>query len=492
MANILIVDDDVAHRTMLRMMLRGWGYETTELDDGDAAVAAVKERAWDAVLMDVRMARMSGIEALGQIVEYNPAIPVLIMTAYSSVESAVEALRMGAYDYLIKPLDFDVLKLTLERALDHIRLAEENKNLRNKLAVGGAQEGGAMRGVIGHSPAMKELGELVNTVAPSDATVLITGESGTGKELVAKAIHGGSARAKKRMVTVNCAALAESLLESELFGHERGAFTGADKRRDGLFVQADGGTLMLDEIGEMPVLLQAKLLRVLQQGEVQRVGSDTTLKVDVRIIAATNRNLAEEVAAGRFREDLFYRLNVIAVPMPALRERRDDVPLLAMHFLSMYAERNRKELKGFTPQAMDALVKYDWPGNVRELENAVERAVIMSVGDYVGERELPSTVRHFVESEGFSVGFHGGLGEELDVKGENFVITQEVMEEEKTGAEQNTNQESFFASLSLEDLERRAIVATLQDCADNKSEAARRLGITRSTLHNKLKKYGLE
>ncbi len=489
MATILIVDDDVAHRTMLRMMLRGWGYTTTELDDGDAAIAAVRERAWDAVLMDVRMARVSGIEALGQIVEYNPAIPVLIMTAYSSVESAVEALRMGAYDYLIKPLDFDVLKLTLERALDHTRLAEENKNLRNKLASGeGAQDAGTMRGVIGHSPAMKELGELVNTVAPSDATVLITGESGTGKELVAKAIHGGSARAKKRMVTVNCAALAESLLESELFGHERGAFTGADKRRDGLFVQADGGTLMLDEIGEMPVLLQAKLLRVLQQGEVQRVGSDTTLKVDVRIIAATNRNLAEEVAAGRFREDLFYRLNVIAVPMPALRERRDDVPLLAMHFLGMYAERNRKELKGFTPQAMDAMVKYDWPGNVRELENAVERAVIMSVGEYVGERELPSTVRHF-------------MGQEVEVQDEDGAKPSEVGSnaEQEAVIEEATRQEgpievreSFFASLSLEALERRAIVATLQDCGDNKSEAARRLGITRSTLHNKLKKYGLE
>ncbi len=490
MATILIVDDDVAHRTMLRMMLRGWGYETTELDDGDAAVAAVKERAWDAVLMDVRMARVSGIEALGQIVDYNPAIPVLIMTAYSSVESAVEALRMGAYDYLIKPLDFDVLKLTLERALDHTRLAEENKNLRNKLAVDGPDDGGAMRGVVGHSQAMKELGELVHTVAPSDATVLITGESGTGKELVAKAIHAGSARAKKRMVTVNCAALAESLLESELFGHERGAFTGADKRRDGLFVQADGGTLMLDEIGEMPVLLQAKLLRVLQQGEVQRVGSDTTLKVDVRIIAATNRNLAEEVTAGRFREDLFYRLNVIAVPMPALRQRRDDVPLLAMHFLGMYAERNRKDVKGFTPQAMDALVKYDWPGNVRELENAVERAVIMTVGDYVGERELPSTVRLVGEYATQDTSITS-----LDINenciGECIAKPADPIADPTTGLT-GANPESFFASLSLEDLERRAIVATLQDCADNKSEAARRLGITRSTLHNKLKKYGLE
>lgn len=481
MPTILIVDDDIAHRTMLRMVLRGWSYDTVEVDDGDTAIEAVKERAWDAVLMDVRMARVNGIEALKLIMEYNPAIPVLIMTAYSSVETAVEALRMGAYDYLIKPLDFDVLRLTLERALDHTRLAEENKELRHQLASGG--DGEAVNGIVGHSAPMKDLAALIATVAPSEATVLITGESGTGKELVAKAIHAGSERKKKKMVTVNCAALNESLLESELFGHERGAFTGADKRRDGLFVQADGGTLMLDEIGEMPVLLQAKLLRVLQQGEVQRVGSDTPLKVDVRIIAATNRNLAEEVAEGRFREDLFYRLNVIAVPMPALRERADDVPLLSMHFLGIYAERNRKQVKGFTPQAMDALVKYPWPGNVRELENAVERSVIMTTGDYVGERELPLAVRQCVSTEAIA-GAAEMFGQE----------SHKAQEQKPEGAhaESSDNQQDFFAGLSLEDIERRAIMATLQDCEDNKSEAARRLGITRSTLHNKLKKYGLE
>lgn len=455
---ILIVDDDAGHRAMLRTVLRGWGYATDEADDGEGAVAAVHERAWDAVLMDVRMARMGGIEALKNIVEYNPAIPVLIMTAYSSVETAVEALRMGAYDYLIKPLDFDVLRITLERALDHIRLASENRELRDRLSVDGG-----VSGIVGRSEPMRELAELVATVAPSEASVLITGESGTGKELVARAIHMGSARRDKMLVTVNCAALSESLLESELFGHERGAFTGADRRREGRFVQADGGTIFLDEIGEMPVLLQAKLLRALQQGEVQRVGSDTPLNVDVRIIAATNRDLREEVAAGRFREDLFYRLNVIGIHMPALRERRDDIPLLAAYFLDRYAERNRKHLKGFTPQAMDMLLKYDWPGNVRELENAVERAVIMATGDYLGERELPMSVRH-VTGNGMTTGMAAGALPGFDP----------------------------YAGLSLEDLERRAIIATLREAGENKSEAARRLGITRATLHNKLKKYDLE
>lgn len=460
---ILIVDDDQAHRTMLRTMLRGWQYSAEEADDGSVAVSKVQERAYDAILMDIRMARMSGIEALRHIMAHNPAIPVLIMTAYSSVNTAVEALKIGAYDYLTKPLDFDELKLTLERALDHTRLASENRELRSSLSAGQA----ASR-IIGRSEAVRRLTELVATVAPSDATVLITGESGTGKELVARAIHEGSSRRDRPLVTVNCAALTESLLESELFGHEKGAFTGADKKRDGRFVQADGGTLFLDELGEMSLALQAKLLRALQQGEIQRVGSDNPLRVDVRVIAATNRNLTAEVTAGRFREDLFYRLNVIGIAVPALRERRDDIPLLAGHFLTRYAERNRKMLKGFTPQAMNCLVNYDWPGNVRELENAVERAVIMSMGEYVTGRELPPDI---AAADG-----------ETDITA--------AMPDTDTPLPETVHDP--YAGLSLENLERRAIEATLRECADNKSEAARRLGITRATLHNKLKKYGME
>ena len=308
--------------------------------------------------------------------------------------------------------------------------------------------------ILGRSRPVRELVEMVETVAPTEATVLITGESGTGKELVARAIQSASLRKDKPFVTINCAALAENLLESELFGHEKGAFTGADRRREGRFVQADKGTLFLDEIGEMPLSLQAKLLRVLQQGEVQRVGSDEPLTVDVRVIAATNRVLADEVAAGRFREDLFYRLNVIGLEVPPLRARQEDIPLLAAAFLERHAAANRKSLKGFTPQAMDAMLRYSWPGNVRELENAVERAVILTTTDYVTERALPLTVQNAPPA-----------------------------------AEDDL---SALGSMSLEDVEKKAIEATLRETEDNKSEAARRLGITRATLHSKLKKYGLE
>ena len=438
---ILIVDDDSPHRSMLRTVLRGWGYAVEEAEQ-------VKARAFDAVLTDVRMARLDGIAALREIREWNPSIPVLIMTAWSSVQNAVDALRLGAYDYLTKPLELDELKLALERALDHTRLARESQEP-------GRAQSEASSLLLGRSEAMRELVEMVETVAPTEATVLVSGESGTGKELVARAIQAASTRRDKPFVTINCAALAENLLESELFGHEKGAFTGADRRREGRFVQAHGGTLFLDEIGEMPLSLQAKLLRVLQQGEVQRVGCDETIKVDVRVIAATNRVLADEVAAGRFREDLFYRLNVIGLEVPPLRARREDIPLLASTFLERHAAANRKTIKGFTPQAMDAMLRYGWPGNVRELENAVERAVILSGGEYVAERALPLAVQNAPVPD--------ADGEEL-----------------------------ALGSMSLEDVERKAIEATLRETEDNKSEAARRLGITRATLHSKLKKYGLD
>ena len=419
----------------------------TAPEDGTAAVEQVKQKAFDAVLTDVRMARMDGIAALREIREWNPSIPVLIMTAWSSVQSAVDALRLGAYDYLTKPLELEELKLALERALDHTRQARENQEP-------GRTQSEASSLLLGRSDAMRELVNMVETVAPTEATVLISGESGTGKELVARAIQAASTRRDKPFVTINCAALAENLLESELFGHEKGAFTGADRRREGRFVQAHGGTLFLDEIGEMPLALQAKLLRVLQQGEVQRVGCDETIKVDVRVISATNRVLAEEVAAGRFREDLFYRLNVIGLEVPPLRARREDIPLLASTFLERHAAANRKTIKGFTPQAMDAMLRYGWPGNVRELENAVERAVILSGGEYIAERALPLAVQNASDAP--------------------------------------EDEELALGSMSLEDVERKAIEATLRETDDNKSEAARRLGITRATLHSKLKKYGLD
>ena len=449
-AQVLIVDDDLAHRSMLKTIIRGWGYEVAEADDGAVAVEMVKERSFDSILMDIRMITMDGITALECIKQHNPAIPVLIMTAFSSVDTAVKALKIGAYDYLTKPLDFDVLKITLERMLDHTRLVTENKELRNIL------EPDSM-GMVGNSEPIKEIRSVIQTIAPSDATVLITGESGTGKELVANAIHSASRRSNKPFVAINCAALSENLLESEMFGHERGAFTGADKRREGRFLQADGGTLFLDEVGEIPVSLQPKLLRALQQGEVQRVGSDTVEHVDVRVITATNRKLAEEVEQGTFREDLYYRLNVITLRVPPLRERQGDVPLLAEFFLKKYSQKNRKNIKGLAPQAMDMLIHYAWPGNVRELENVIERAVIMTMGEYVSTRELPLSL----------------------TSGDNTLPPQETSVSVLTG-------------MSLDELEQKAILATLEECDYNKSKASRKLGITRATLHNKLKRYGFE
>ena len=302
-SHILIVDDDLNHLKTLQTIVRSWGYQVSTADDGVKAVESVKEKPFALILMDVRMAQMSGIEALKQIKQYNPAIPILIMTAYSSVDSAVEALKSGAYDYLTKPLDFEVLKISLARALEHSGLKAENATLKSKMSADYELEN-----IIGRSRPMKELVDMMSMVAPSEATVLITGESGTGKELIAKSIHHNSQRKDRALVVVNCAALTETLLESELFGHEKGAFTGADKRREGRFKQADKGTIFLDEIGETSAAMQAKLLRVIQEREIQRVGGEETLSVDVRILAATNRNLEEDVKNGKFREDLFYKI----------------------------------------------------------------------------------------------------------------------------------------------------------------------------------------
>jgi two-component system response regulator HydG len=314
-----------------------------------------------------------------------------------------------------------------------------------------------LKNIIGTSKAMKELVDMLAMVAPSEATVLITGESGTGKELIARSIHYNSPRKDHSLVIVNCAALTETLLESELFGHEKGAFTGADKRREGRFMQANKGTIFLDEIGEMSPMMQAKLLRVIQEREIQRVGSDDALKVDVRILAATNRKLENDVADGKFREDLYYRLNVVTVDVPPLRDRQDDIPLLAQHFLEKYSKKNRKQVKGFSPTAMDILLKYDWPGNVRELENAVERSVILLNGDYISEKELPLN------------------------------ITQTYSEESNWVATQPSNTEPR----PLEEVEKEAILAALEASGGNKSETARTLGINRKTLHKKLKNYGV-
>ena len=444
---ILIVDDDAAHRTMLRTLLSQWGYAVFEADDGQTAIDAVQDRYFNLILMDVRMLKVSGLEALERIKAYNPAIPIIIMTAFSSVETAVEALKKGAYDYLTKPLDFDKLKLTIGRAVEHTQLKAENRMLKESLG-----KHFDRRNIIGRSPSMVQLLESVAQVAPSEATVLITGESGTGKELIAGALHYNSHRKDGPFIKINCAALTETLLESELFGHEKGAFTGADRRKEGCFIQADGGSLFLDEVSEMSLTMQVKLLRVLQEREVIRVGGEVPLPVDVRVICATNKNLEDLLRQGEFREDLYYRLNVVGLTLPPLRNRRDDIPLLAQHFLDMFAQKNRKTIEGFTPQSLDAVVKHDWPGNVRELMNAIERGVVLSRGHLLDTADLRL------------------LGEESLPEPDD-----QIVEDDLPG--------------SLEAVERTTILKTLELAGGNKSEAARRLGITRKTLHKKLKKY---
>ncbi|MBN1277784.1 MAG: sigma-54-dependent Fis family transcriptional regulator [Deltaproteobacteria bacterium] len=447
---ILIVDDDSGHRTMLKTLLRGWGYSISEADDGSAAVDRVRNQAFDLILMDIRMIKVSGLEALKLVKEYNPAIPVIIMTAYSSVETAVEALKKGAYDYLTKPLDFDELRLTMERAMEHTHLKEENRLLKERLG-----EHFNRRNIIGRSPAIVRLMETIAQVAPTEATVMITGESGTGKEEVAIALHLNSNRKDGPFIKINCAAITETLLESEMFGHEKGAFTGAHRRKEGRFLQASGGTLFLDEISEMPLSMQVKLLRVIQEREITRVGGEEVLKIDVRLIAASNKDLLEEVRAGRLREDLFYRLNVVNLFIPPLRDRKEDIPLLAQHFLEIFSKKNNKQIKGFTPQAMDRLIRYRWPGNVRELMNAVERGVVLSMSEYLIDDDFP-------------------------------LIHDDSVEDELKSADTGTP-----ASVPLEQVEKETIIRTLESAGGNKSETARRLGITRKTLHKKLKKYGI-
>ena len=446
-ARILVVDDDQGHRAMLRATLRAEGYEVVEAGDGQEALDQVADRAVDLVLLDLRMPRMDGETALAKLRERNPALPILIMTAYGSVDTAVNALKAGAYDYLTKPLDTDELLLSLARTLEHFQLKAENRALRDRLG-----EGSAFSGIIGRSPAMHELIGVLETAAPSDANIFLTGESGTGKDLVARAIHDASERCDGPFVAVSCAAIPGPLLESELFGHERGAFTGAVRRHLGKFEQAHGGTIFLDEIGDMPPELQAKLLRVLQSRQVERLGGEELIEVDVRVVSATNIELEAAIADRTFRRDLYYRLAVISAHLPELRQRQADIPLLADHFLAEYAARNDRALRGFTPAAMDLLTRYGWPGNVRELENAVERAVILSQGEFIDADGLPEAVRGAGDAPEPGTGVRGGH--------------------------------------SVEEVMRELILKTLEQTDGNRTEASRLLGISRQTLLTRLKEYG--
>jgi len=447
---ILLVDDDMAHRTMLQANLSAAGYSIVALADGDEVLPFLETEYVDLIVLDMKMARMDGLETLKVLQNSVYAtLPVIVLTAFSSVEKAVLAMREGACDYVAKPIDIDELQLVIERALEVKALQEENKQLRTELA-----SRDSFAGMVGSSPAMKELYATLKLVAPTDATVLINGESGTGKELVANALHRHSRRSKEAFITINCAALHENILESELFGHEAGAFTGAVARRKGCFEQADGGSLFLDEIGDMSLPTQAKILRVLQEGELNRLGGDTTIRVDVRLIAATHKDLQQMITAGTFRQDLFFRLSVVPVELPPLRERRSDIPKLAGLFLTRYAEKNRKDLKDFHPEVMRIFMGFSWPGNIRELENTVERAVILCRGEQITVQELAPGL------------LPAGTGQEKEIT-------------------------SPSAMPTLRDMEKEMIRATLDDNGGNKSRTARILGIARQTLLNKIKEYSL-
>jgi len=446
MKKILVVDDDAAHGRMLKLLMADWGFDVYLADDGTTGVEMVKEQPFDMILMDMKMVKMSGMEALQLIKMYNPSLPVVIMTAYSSVQTAIKALKIGAYDYLTKPLDFDKLKLTIDRLFERISLKTENRDLKTRL-----KEKSLAHDIIGKSPAILSLLDTIHMVAPTDANVLVMGESGTGKELVSSAIHFNSSRKDQPYVRINCAAITETLLESELFGHEKGSFTGAYKKRKGRFLLADKGSILLDEIGEMSIGMQVKLLRVIQEKEITPVGSDQNIKTDVRIIAATNKDLKKLSEKGGFRQDLYYRLNVVSVEIPPLRERKEDIPTLALHFLELFSQKNKRDIKGFSPDAMDAMIRYEWEGNVRELMNCVERGVVLARSDYISIEDLA-----FIKAQ---------IADKMDV-------------------------ETGFGNIRLSQIEEKAILSTLESAGGNKSEASRRLGITRKTLLKKLKQYG--
>jgi two-component system response regulator HydG len=442
---ILVVDDERAHRLMLRAHLEDTGYQVLEAEDGEKALETAAATAIDLVLLDLVMPRMDGMAALARLKTLNPELPVLIMTAHGSIESAVSALKQGAEDYLPKPLDIEEVQIKIQRHLNAVGLARQVAAQAERLG-----ERFDFSALWGDSPPMLRLKDTLAMVAPAEATVLISGESGTGKEVVAQIIHQNSRRQKGPLVKVNCAALQENLLESELFGHEKGAFTGAASRREGRFKTADTGSLFMDEVGEMSPATQAKLLRALQDGEYSPLGSDRTYKSDVRVIAATNRDLALDVAQGRFREDLYYRLNVVNLEMPPLRDRGEDIIILAERFLTRFNQKNQRDLAGFSPAARSRLLAYHWPGNVRELINLVERAVIMAPGPLIELGDLPLALQ------------------EADTVVES----------------------GLRAGLTVREMERALIEKTLDATGGNRTQAAKMLGITRKTLQNKIKEYG--
>ncbi|HDZ91473.1 MAG: sigma-54-dependent Fis family transcriptional regulator [Deltaproteobacteria bacterium] len=441
MPRILVVDDEEAMRESLNDWLKEDGYEVGLAAGGQEAIDMVRDDPWEIILLDLKMPGMDGLETLKHLKEVRPEAEILMMTAYATVDTAVQAMKEGAFDYLVKPFDPDEIEILIKKIVKHKELVLENILLRKQL-----EKRDQFDEIIGKSDAMQRIFEMIRKVAPTDSTVLITGESGTGKELIAQAIHGNSGRCYMPLITVNCGALPESLLESELFGYEKGAFTGAEHTRRGRFEMAHGGTLFLDEIGDISLKTQVDLLRVLQQKELTRLGSEESIKVDVRILAATNRDLERAIAENRFRKDLFYRLNVISIHVPPLRERKEDIPLLARASVRKCClELNRDEVR-IAPSAMKLLVEYDWPGNVRELENVIERALVIG-----GEREI--------------------VAADLPFKGRESMVEK--------------------LPKSLRAMEKIHIKRVLEDADWNISRAARDLGIDRQTLYNKIERYGI-
>ncbi len=442
---ILIVDDEANARNALAEIMRDEGYAVETAADGFKALPKLRDFSPEVVLTDLKMPGMDGVELLTKVHEHDPEVGVVIMTAFGAVDSAVKAMRQGAADYLTKPLNADELLVVLARTLERFRLRRETRQLRERLDARFSFDN-----IIGNSPEIQRVFKTVQQVAGSRATVLVTGESGTGKELIAAAIHQNSPRKHGPFVKLHCAALAESLLESELFGHERGAFTGADRRREGRFEVANGGTLFLDEIGEITPAVQVKLLRVLQEREFERVGGNQTIQTDVRVIAATNRNLKEMVDRGLFREDLFYRLNVVNLHMPPLRERSSDIAALADHFMRKYATENAKSVTRFSDASLGRLLNYDWPGNIRELENVVERAVVLTQDECIDIQHLPPELK--------------------------------PANKEAPGPQ--------IPGWSLSDIERYAILKTLEAQGGSTSRAADVLGISVRKIQYKLQEYG--
>src|SRR5579872_6113076 len=455
---ILVIDDEAAIRDSLRMTLEYEGYEFIGAATGQEGLALAERDAPDLVLLDVKMPGMDGIEVLERLRNMNESLPVVVVSGHGSISTAVEATKKGAFDFIEKPVASDRVLLSLRNALDQRRLRDENRSLKRAVEV--------RHQMIGESGALKQVMSSISRAAPTNATVLITGESGVGKELVARTIHRNSLRSRERFVQVNCAAIPEDLIESELFGHEKGSFTGATEKQVGKFEQADRGTIFLDEVGDMSAKTQAKVLRVLQEGEVERLGSARTIKVDVRVIAATNKNLEEEIEKGHFREDLYFRLAVIPIHVPALRERPDDIPALVRHFADLFSRENNRRAQRFTPAALEALQTARWKGNVRELRNTVERLIIMTSGDTIDVEDLRDIVRPDTRpapAEGSGA---------APAAGGNHVAPGTLRE---------------FKELA----ERKFLVDKLRENAWNISKTAEIIGTPRSNLYKKLEQYGI-